>query len=269
MYKSIFSLKKDIVEVGRRVYNRGYVASNDGNISARVDEKRVLITPTGVSKGFMRPEDIILVDLQGKVLAGNKKPSSEVFMHLRIYQERADINSVCHAHPVYATGFAVAGMALDQCVLPEVVVVLGSIPLVEYGTPGTDEFYTPVLKYLKDHDAFLLANHGALTIGKDVFNAYHKMETIEHFAHIAFVAQQLGQVNVLSRDQVEKLLDLRERFGIKSTVACKSCEKLGSCELPAGPTTESASPAAMSPPELDQEALIRQVTQAVLKQLQS
>lgn len=257
MQNSIHALKRDIVEVGRRVYNRGYVASNDGNISVRVDEKRVLITPTGVSKGFMKVEDIILVDYDGNVLSGGKKPSSEVFMHLRMYKERPDVNSVCHAHPIHATGFAVAGIPLDQCVLPEVVVALGSIPLIAYGTPGTAEFFEPVLPYVKNHDAFLLANHGALTIGKDLFNAYHKMETLEHFAHIAYVAMQMGSVHVLNTQQVEKLYELRKRFGITTAGECKTCESEGSCQIPSAGT-------ALSP---DKEAMIAQVTRAVLSQL--
>jgi L-fuculose-phosphate aldolase len=277
LQKTLFSLKRDIVHVGKRVYERGYVASNDGNISARIDDKRVVITPTGVSKGFMDPEDLVVVDYEGKILSGRKKPSSEVYMHLNIYKERPDVNSVCHAHPPHATGFAVAGLSLDQCVLPEVVVALGSIPLVEYGTPGTDEFYTPVLKYLGDHDAFLLANHGALTIGKDVLNAYHKMETLEHFAHIAFVAQQLGHTNVLNRDQVQKLYDLRQNFGISTGGVCKSCENEGTCEVPEsskGYTRTCGSEAAQeknarsaSTNGIDKEALIKQVTQTILAQL--
>lgn len=264
MQNSIHALKRDIVEVGRRVYNRGYVASNDGNISVRVDEKRVLITPTGVSKGFMKVEDIILVDFDGNVLSGHKKPSSEVFMHLRMYKERPDVNSVCHAHPIHATGFAVAGIPLDQCVLPEVVVALGSIPLIAYGTPGTAEFFEPVLPYVKNHDAFLLANHGALTIGKDLFNAYHKMETLEHFAHIAFVAMQVGSVHVLNTQQVEKLYELRNRFGITAAGDCKTCETEKTCQIPSPGAGTAQAAAALSP---DKEAMIAQVTRAVLNQL--
>jgi L-fuculose-phosphate aldolase len=173
-------------------------------------------------------------------------------MHLQIYKDRPDVQSVCHAHPPYATGFAVAGIALDKCILPEVVIVLGGIPLVEYGTPGTEEFYKPVLKFLPNHDAFLLANHGALTIGKDVFNAYYKMETLEHFAHIAFVAQQLGHMNTLNKEQVQKLTDLRTKFGIRTDVGCVTCEDDKSCDVNA----------------FDSEPLIREITDAVVKRLQ-
>ena len=254
-------LKRQLVEVGRRTYERGYVASNDGNISARADDNRVLITPTGVSKGFMKPEEMVLVDMDGKVKGGSKKPSSEVFMHLQVYKDRPDVNSVCHAHPPYATGFAVAGIPLDQCVLPEVIIALGNIPIVEYGTPGTEEFYKPVIKLLPDYDAFLLANHGALTIGADVLSAYHKMETLEHFAHIAFVARQLGHISTLNEQQVKKLTDLRSKYGVRTTVGCVTCETEGTCDL-----HPNGSPAPSSE-EGDKEKLIQEITEKVTKRL--
>jgi len=249
---NLFSLKKDIVEVGRRVYARGYVASNDGNISARLDENRVVITPTGVSKGFMSMDEMVVVDMKGKVVGGGKKPSSEMFLHLEVYKHRADVNGIVHSHPPYATGFAVAGIPLDKCILPEVIIVLGGIPLVEYGTPGTEEFYRPVIRIVDKHDAFLLANHGTLTLGKDVFNAYYKTETLEHFAHIAFVAQQLGAMNVLNREQVQKLTDLREKFGITTGETCVTREDEGSCGCA---------------PDTDKEKLIREATDKVMKRL--
>ncbi len=255
MRQSLFTLKQDIVEVGIRMYQRGYVASNDGNISARLDENKFLVTPTGVSKGFMKPEDLIVVNIDGKILSGIKKPSSEVFMHLQVYKDRPDVNSVCHAHPPYATGFAVAGIPLDKCILPEVIITLGSIPLIEYGTPGTEELYRPVTKLLKDYDAFLLANHGALTVGSDVINAYHKMETVEHFAQIAFVSMQLGYQNTLSKEQVEKLKDQREKFGIKTTVGCVSSEE------DSGPIAKTEQSKVMN------DELIKKLTDEVLKQI--
>jgi L-fuculose-phosphate aldolase len=254
---NLLTLKREIVEVGRRVYQRGYVASNDGNISARLDEKRIVITPTGVSKGFMSPEDLIVVDLDGKVVSGTKKPSSEIFMHISVYKHRPDVNSVCHAHPPYATGFAVAGIPLDKCILPEVIIVLGGVPIVEYGTPGTAEFFTPVLKIIDKYDAFLLANHGALTIGKDVVNAYHKMETLEHFAHIAFVAQQLGHMNVLNTEQVRKLTDLRTKFGIRTNVGCATCEDEQDCPSPEPPTQGKQG----------NDDIVAQITDAVMQRL--
>jgi L-fuculose-phosphate aldolase len=177
-----------------------------------------------------------------------------------VFKQRPDVHSVCHAHPPYATGFAVAGIPLDRCVLPEVVIALGGIPLVEYGTPGTEEFYKPVLKLVDKYDAFLLANHGALTIGKDVFNAYYRMETLEHFAHIAFVAQQLGHLNTLNREQVQKLTDLRQRFGVRTSVGCVTCEAEGTC---------ADAPADQNLSAIDKETLVKEVTDAIMKKIGS
>jgi L-fuculose-phosphate aldolase len=218
MKQNLALLKKAIINAGRRVYERGYVASNDGNISARIDKKHVLITPSGVSKGFMNNADLIIIDLNGKVVKGGKKPSSESLLHLQIYKERPDVNSVCHAHPPYATGFAVAGIPLDQNILSEVIISLGSIPLVPYGTPGTEECYQALLPILKQYDAFLLANHGALTVGQTVLDAFHKMETLEHFAKIFFIARHLGKVNTLNDEQIQKLILQRKLFGIRENI---------------------------------------------------
>jgi L-fuculose-phosphate aldolase len=209
-------LRRDIVEVGRRLWTRGYVASNDGNISVRLPDGRLLMTPTGVSKGFMSPEMMVITDLDGRQLAGepNRKPSSEILMHLVAYRHRRDVNAVVHAHPPLATGFAVAGIPLDRAVLAEVVTTLGSIPIAEYGTPSTPELPASVEPFVRTHDALLLANHGALALGKDVFAAYYKMETIEHFARISLVARLLGREHLLSREEVDRLQGLRGMYGI-------------------------------------------------------
>lgn len=262
---SLYTLRREIVEAGRRVYNRNFVASNDGNISARLDQRRVVITPSGVSKGFLAPEDLVVVDYDGRVLEGRKKPSSELFMHLRIYKDRPDVNGVVHAHPPKATGFAVAGIPLTQCVLPEVIVSLGGIPLAEYGTPGTGEFYEPVLKYLQDYDAFLLENHGALTIGPDVMSAYFRMETLEHFAHIALTAIQLGNLNTLKAPDVQKLLDLRKGFGIKTQVSCDTCAK---SETEACVLTPSTPSLTGTERDLERSSLVEAITEAVVKQME-
>ena len=209
-------LRADIVEIGRRLWVRGYTASNDGNISARLDGGRLLMTPASVCKGFMTPEMLVVTDLEGRVLsaAPGRKPSSEMLMHLVAYRHRPDVGAVVHAHPPTATGFAVAGIALDRAVLAEVVTTLGSIPLADYGTPSTQELASTVEPFVKAHDALLLANHGALALGKDVFAAYYKMETIEHFAGISLVARLLGREHLLSRDEVERLQGLRGTYGI-------------------------------------------------------
>ena len=207
-------LRADIVEAGRRMDARGYVASNDGNISTRIDKGRLLTTPKSVPKGYMTPDMMVIVDYEGKKLAGDRDPSSELPMHLEIYRNRPDVNAVVHAHPPTATGFATAGVPLTRAVLAEVVTTLGSIPIAEYGTPSTAELPAAVRKYIKAHDGMLLANHGAVTCGTDVMSAYYKMETIEHFAKISLVARLLGGERLLSREEVDRLQGLRGRYGI-------------------------------------------------------
>jgi L-fuculose-phosphate aldolase len=208
--------RADIVEVGRRLWERGYVASNDGNISVRLDEQRLMTTPKNVSKGFMTPDMMVITDLDGRKIAGQREASSEIKMHLEVYKNRPDARAVVHAHPPTATGFAVAGIALDRAVLAEVITTLGSIPIAAYATPSTQELPDAVRKYIKAHDGLLLANHGALALAGDVFNAYYRMETIEHFAKISLVAHTLGRENLLSRDEVDRLQGLRGMYGIAS-----------------------------------------------------
>jgi len=209
-------IRLDIIEVGRRMYARGYTASNDGNISVRLDAERLIMTPTNVCKGFMTPDMMCITDLDGRKIAGDRNPSSEMKMHLEVYRQRSDAKAVVHAHPPIATGFAVAGIPLDRAVLAEVVTTLGSVPIAEYATPSTNELPEAVRKYVKAHDGMLLANHGALTLGADVFGAYYKMETIEHFAKISLVARLLGGERLLSRDEVTRLEKLRGSYGISS-----------------------------------------------------
>jgi L-fuculose-phosphate aldolase len=208
--------RADIVEVGRRLWERGFVASNDGNISVRLDETRLITTPKSVSKGFMTPDMMVITDLDGKKIAGEREPSSELKMHLEVYRNRPDARAVVHAHPPTATGFAVAGIALDRAVLAEVITTLGSIPIAEYATPSTEELPAAVRRYVKAHDGLLLANHGALALAGDVMSAYYRMETIEHFAKISLVARTLGRENILSRDEVDRLQGLRGMYGIAS-----------------------------------------------------
>jgi L-fuculose-phosphate aldolase len=210
------ALRADIVEVGRRLYNRRYTASNDGNISVRLGDDRLLMTPKSVSKGFMSADMMCITDLDGRKLQGDRDPSTEMLMHLEVYRQRPDARAVVHAHPPIATGFAVAGIPLDRAVLAEVLTTLGSIPIAEYATPSTAELPAAVRKYVKAHDGMLLANHGALTIGPDLFSAYYKMETIEHFATISLVARLLGRENLIAREEVLRLQELRGTYGIKA-----------------------------------------------------
>jgi L-fuculose-phosphate aldolase len=208
--------RADIVEVGRRLWERGYVASNDGNISVRLDDNRLITTPKNVSKGFMTPDMMVITDLEGRKISGERDPSSELKMHLEVYRNRPDARAVVHAHPPTATGFAVAGIPLDRAVLAEVITTLGSIPIADYATPSTEELPAAVRKYVKAHDGLLLANHGALALAGDVMSAYYRMETIEHFAKISLVARTLGRENLLSRGEVDRLQGLRGMYGIAS-----------------------------------------------------
>jgi L-fuculose-phosphate aldolase len=234
-------LRADLVEVGRRLYARAYVASNDGNISVRLDENRLLTTPRSVSKGFMTPDMMVTTDFTGRKLAGDRDPSTEIMMHLVVYELRPEVQAVVHAHPPIATGFAVAGIPLSRAVLAEVVTTLGSVPIAEYGTPSTRELPDAVRKYIRAHDGLLLANHGALAVGSDLFNAYYKMETIEHFARISLVARLLGRENLLSREEVVRLQGLRGMYGISAPAPiCADETSDPSCQVIEAPSAPGA-----------------------------
>lgn len=216
-YYSDFEAKKLICEIGVRMYNRNFVAANDGNISVKVSNNSIWCTPTGVSKGFMTPDMLVKMDLNGNVLAGKYKPSSEVKMHLRVYKENPEVNAVVHAHPPVATSFAIAGINLDKAVLPEAVVLLGNVPVAPYATPGSQEVPDSIAPYCKGYNAVLLANHGALTWGSNLIEAYHRMESLEHYATILmYTGKIINQSNELSCNQVDELLKIRDKLGIKS-----------------------------------------------------
>lgn len=203
------ALRLDMVEAGRRLYHKGMVAANDGNISARITDRTFLITPTGICKGDLSVEQLVVVDELGNVLSGILKPTSEMKMHLKVYANKPEVLAVVHAHPPKATAYAVAGRSLDRISLPEVVFSLGRIALAEYGTPSTDELPDAIARHLASADAILLSNHGALTLGNSVMDAYFKMETLEHFAGISLMADMLGGAKYLSPEQEEKLFQVR------------------------------------------------------------
>lgn len=214
-YYSDFEAKKIICEIGKRMYDRGYVAANDGNISVKSGPETIWCTPTGVSKGFMTPDIMVKLDLSGKVLSGKSKPSSEVKMHLRVYKENPEVNAVVHAHPPVATSFAIAGIQLDKAVLPEAVVLLGTVPVAPYATPGTQDVPDGIAPYCKDYNAVLLANHGALTWGGDALEAYYRLESLEHYALILmYTGKIIKQSNELNCSQVGDLIKIRESLGI-------------------------------------------------------
>ncbi|MBX3277734.1 MAG: class II aldolase/adducin family protein [Acidobacteria bacterium] len=208
-------IREQIVDYARRCYDRGMIVAGDGNISARIARDRILATPSGVSKGWMTPDMIVLVDLEGRPLENTKyRVSSEFPMHQIIYRHRPDIHAVVHAHPPHATGFAVAGLALDKAILSEVVLTLGCVPLARYGTPSTDELTAAIEPYLAYHDALLMANHGAVAYAETLEKAFNKLETLEHTARISLIARSLGNENTLPVDAIEKLYEIRERGGM-------------------------------------------------------
>ena len=236
-----YEIKKEMCEIGKRVYNRGMVAANDGNFSVKLNDNEFLCTPTGVSKGFMTPEYICKVDAQGKVIQANKgfRPSSEIKMHMRVYKERPDVKAVVHAHPLYATSFAIAGIPLTQPIMPEAVISLGCVPIAEYGTPSTEEIPDAVSKYLQYFDAVLLENHGALAYSDSLLNAYYKMESLEFYARLLYQSKMLGGPKELTPSQVERLYELRRKMGMtgkhpadvcpNKQAGKASCHSCGSC----------------------------------------
>ncbi len=214
--KTELEIKKEMCEIGQRVYNRGMVAANDGNFSVKLNDHEFFCTPTGVSKGFMTPEYICRVDDEGNVLETNDgfKPSSEVKMHMRVYRERPDVKAVVHAHPMYATTFAIAGIPLMEPIMPEAVIALGGVPLARYGTPSTVEVPDSIMPYLQKYDAVLLENHGALTYSDTLLNAYHKMESLEFYARLMYQAKMIGGPQILDEKRVEELYEIRRNMGL-------------------------------------------------------
>jgi L-fuculose-phosphate aldolase len=208
-----YQLKEQICEIGRRLYAREFAAANDGNITIRINDKEVLCTPTMVSKGFMKPDDICKVDYDGKQLAGKRKRTSEVLLHLAIYKTRPDVNAVVHCHPPHATAFAVAREPIPKCVLPEVEVFLGEVPMANYETPGTQRFAETIIPYVKDCNTIILANHGTVTFGPTLENAYFNTEIVDAYCRILILARQLGSVNYFTEPQARELLDLKKRLG--------------------------------------------------------
>jgi L-fuculose-phosphate aldolase len=233
--KSEAEHRTDICAAGRWMYEQGYNIACDGNLSVRLDEERILTTPTCMNKGMLAPEDLVVTDLEGRQLTGERHVSSELAMHLLFYRMRPDVHAICHAHPPTATGFAVAGRGLDQALLPEVVIGLGSIPLVRYATPGTSELSAALEPYVPHYDALLLANHGAVTCGPDLLTAFFRMETIEHFAKITLAAEMAGNPRLLSAREVAKLMAARSRYfvtpppggGAELPVTCDSNDTPG------------------------------------------
>lgn len=233
-----------IVEVGRLMYERGYVVSSDGNVSIRLDEDRILATPTMTSKGRMTVDSLAVTDLDGNPLS-DKRASSELAMHILIYKNRPEIRAVCHAHPPHGTAFAVAGLAIDKPILSEVILTLGCVPLTDYGTPSTDELTDAMRPFVAHHNALLMANHGAVAYGRNLWEAFDRMETLEHTAKIAILSRALGGANDLPPESIEKLINIRERAGyLDESARCQACGYLHEtnvvCELDSGSAPNGA-----------------------------
>ena len=256
--------RKLIVEIGKLLYERNYVVSSDGNVSIRLDENRILATPTMTSKGRMTESGLAITDLDGNALNENKA-SSELAMHILIYKMRPDIKAVCHAHPPFGTAFAVAGLAIEQPILSEVVLTLGCVPLTKYGTPSTNELTEAMKEFVPFHNALLMANHGAVAYGANLWEAFDRMETLEHTAKIATYAKTLGGANDLPKEAIGKLVELREKAGYLTKAArCQSCGYLEeaniACELDGNPHNKTNSNGAKI--SLTREELIELLSQA-------
>lgn len=264
-------LRELFCEIGRRVWQRGYIAANDGNFSVRLGTDRFLATPTLVSKGFMHPEDLVVIDGEGGLLEGRRKPTSELRLHLEVYRARADVNAVVHVHPPFATAFAILQAPVPKCVLAEVEVSLGEIPIVPYATPGTAEFAQAIRPLVGDFQAFLLANHGAVTLGRDLEEAYFRMEQVEHYCRILLYSQGLGGRCPIPQDKVAELFELKKRMGFPDRrlqpggdVSCATPSPAPGC---AGiPTPSGSAPAPPPTPAGFDRRRVAEIVRQVLRE---
>src|SRR5687767_8510125 len=262
--------KRDLIRVCHLMYERSYVVSSDGNVSIRLDDGRILATPTMTCKGRMTEDLIAVTDLEGRAL-NDRRASSELAMHLLIYHERPEVRAVCHAHPPHGSAFAVAGLAIDQPILSEVILTLGCVPLAAYGTPSTDELTEAMLPLLKHHNALLMANHGAVAYGADLWQAFDRLETLEHTAKIAILSRMLGGSKNLPAEAIEKLINVREAAGyLNENARCQACGYLHETRLtcptgdrPAVDNYAKASANGASKITLTRDELVELLSQAV------
>ena len=288
-YMNAHKIKQDICEIGRRIYNKGFAAANDGNITVRISENEVLCTPTMHSKGFLKPEDISTVDMTGKQIAGTKKRSSEALLHLEIYTQRPDVKSIVHCHPPHATAFAVAREPIPQCVLPEVEVFLGDVPITKYETPGGQAFADTIRPFVDNTNVIILANHGTVSYGEDVERAYWWTEILDAYCRILMLSKQLGKVNYFTEGKERELLELKDKWGFsdpRNTPEFENCDicandifrdswKDSGVERNAFPAPPAMGGAKSNAPSaegnsngaIDQEALVRAITERVMAEL--
>lgn len=280
--QSVHQLKQEICEIGRRLYDRGFAAANDGNITYRLGENEVLCTPTMICKGFMKPDDICTVDMNGKQLAGKRKRTSEVLLHLTIMKERPDVKACVHCHPPHATAFAVAREPIPQCILPEVEVFLGEVPLAKYETPGGQAFADTVLPYAKKSNVIILTNHGTVSFGETLEKAYWWTEVLDAYCRILILARSLGNVSYLGAEKSRELLDLKSKWGFtdpRLDPEMKDCDICANDMFRSRWEDAGVKPSAFAPPlvapastaatsngngHIDQEALVKMITDRVM-----
>jgi L-fuculose-phosphate aldolase len=290
---NLYKIKQEICEIGDRLYKKGFAAANDGNISYRLSENEVVCTPTLITKGFMKPEDLCLVDMEGNQLDGRRKRTSEVMLHLAIMKTRSDVKSVVHCHPPHATAFGVAREPIPQCVLPEVEIFLGDVPITKYATPGGEEFANTILPFVQKSNVIILANHGTVSFGETVEKAYWWTEILDAYCRILMLAKGLGRVNYFTEPEAEALLNLKQKWGFKDprfeAANCELCandtfreswKETGVAPKafqpptfhagsPGGapPSANGFAPASRAAPPADQEALIQAITERVMEAL--
>ncbi len=281
--QNIHQLKKDICEIGRRIYAKGFAAANDGNITVRISEKEVLCTPTMTCKGFLKPDDISIIDMDGKQLSGAKKRSSEALLHLEIFKARPDVKSVVHCHPPHATAFAIAREPIPQCVLPEVEVFLGDVPITKYETPGGKQFAETVLPFVAKTNVIILANHGTVSFGENVERAYWWTEILDAYCNMLMMARGLGKINFFSEEKERELLDLKQKWGWtdpRNTPEYKDCDicandifrdswkhsgvERRAFDAPPPMGSKASSNGDANSVGIDQEALIQEITSRVM-----
>ena len=261
-------LRAEVVRISRLMWEKGFVAASDGNVSARLGRDRLLATPSGHSKGFLSTADVVLCDLEGRPVrssyqSGSKRePSSEILLHLAVYRHRADVRAVVHAHPPTAIAFSIAGISLAQCVLPEVVVNLGTVPTTAYATPSSLEGPQVIRDLIRDHDALILDRHGTVTVGETLFEAYMKLEKVEHLAKVTLAARQLGRVGLLPPEEVQKLIEVRrEKLGLPADYEGPGCINCGACGRDTSSTPSSDA-------GLSEDEIVRRVAEMVTREVQ-
>ncbi len=278
---NVHKIKQEICEIGDRLYKKGFAAANDGNISYRVSDSEVVCTPTGISKGFMKPDDMCMVDMDGKQIGGRLKATSEIKLHLAIMKERPEIKSIVHCHPPHATAFGIAREPIPQCVLPEVEIFLGDVPIAKYDIPGGQDFADTILPFVKKSNVIILANHGTVSYGETVEKAYWATEILDAYCRMLILARSLGKVNYFTESEAQGLLDLKTQWGFEDPRAeMKNCElcandvfrdswkESGVEQRAFDPPVYRPEPSAASTSSADQEALVQAITERVMAALQ-